>query len=81
MTGWLFLTAPYYLLRDICRWLLWRRRLKVTLIYKSGAKQRLRGTRIETKKDGGQLTSITVSDALPEAFVFGVDEIAGVYVN
>lgn len=81
MTGWLFLTAPYYLLRETLRWLLWRRRLKVTLIYKSGAKQRIRCSYAETKKDGGQLTSITLTDALPEAFVYGVDEIAGVYVN
>ena len=81
MKAWLFLTAPYYFFRHLLRMLLWRRAHKVTLVYKSGAKVRIRTTRVQTKKDGGQLTSITLENALPEPFVYGVDEIAGVYLN
>lgn len=81
MMGWLFLTAPYYVLRNGLRWLLWRRAIKATLIYKSGAKMRIRAQSVKTTRRGGALTSLEFENPLPEAFVFGVDEIAAVYVN
>lgn len=81
MTGWLFLAAPYYVLRHCARWLLWRRTAKVTLIYKSGVKVRVRCQSCKTKRDGGSVTSIEFDNPFPNGLVYGVDEIAAVYSN
>lgn len=81
MSGWLFLTAPYYFLRHCVRWLLWRRTARVKLIYKSGAVQHLRCNWFKVTRDGGTITTLEWKNPLPEPLHAGVDDLAAVYSN
>lgn len=73
-----YLLIPKTLLVRATRALVWRRPVRVKVIYKSGYVQYVRCTKFSLTK-GGTLNSVEWEDAWPEPLVLGVDNVAGVY--
>ncbi len=73
---------PYAYIQRCVRWVVFSRRTnKVVLRYKSGQRQVVRCRDLSVRKDGGQVTSITIENSYPVWVAINVNQLESVWLT